>query len=250
MALIEVNNLSVEIKKKKILQGINFSVEKGEVTVLVGPSGSGKTTLLRTLNLLQEPSQGTIKIGGTSIDGRKINKKSTRSLRSESTMVFQQFNLFKNMTVIENVMAPLLLNKLAKWDEAHDIAASVLSEVGLVAFQDKYPSSLSGGQQQRVSIARAIAAKPSVVLLDEPTSALDPELVGSVLKTILALAKQHITMVIVTHEMEFARLIGNQIIFLENGQIVHKGSPDQVLSSNGPKRLNDFVNSVSKNNYL
>lgn len=250
MSLIEVKDLSVEIKQKKILQEINFSVEKGEVTVLVGPSGSGKTTLLRTLNLLQEPSQGIIKIGETSVDVSKINKKSTRSLRSESTMVFQQFNLFKNMTVIENVMAPLLLNKLAKWDEPHDIAKSVLLEVGLAKFQDKYPSSLSGGQQQRVSIARAIAVKPSVVLLDEPTSALDPELVGSVLKTILALAKQHITMVIVTHEMEFARLIGNQIIFLENGKIVHKGSPDKILSSDGPKRVSDFMNSVSTNNYL
>ncbi|MDF7627484.1 amino acid ABC transporter ATP-binding protein [Lactobacillaceae bacterium L1_55_11] len=245
MALIEVKNLSVTIKQKKILEDINFAVEDGEVTVLVGPSGSGKTTLLRTLNLLQQPAAGTIQIGQSTVDGRKLNKKSTRALRAESTMVFQQFNLFKNMTVIENVMAPLLLNKLAKWDEAHAVAEERLREVGLLEFADKYPSSLSGGQQQRVSIARAIAVKPAVVLLDEPTSALDPELVGSVLKTILELAKQHITMVIVTHEMDFARQIGNQIIFLEKGQIVHKGTPDEILSDQGPERVHNFLNSVS-----
>lgn len=245
MALIEVKNLSVSIHEKEILSNVNLSINEGEVTVLVGPSGSGKTTLLRCLNLLQRPTEGTIKIGNTQIDAKHLKKKDIHLLRKNSSMVFQQFNLFKNMTAVENIMAPLLLNKLATWEDAHSQAIDLLKNVELDMLAEQYPSKLSGGQQQRIAIARAIATKPEVVLLDEPTSALDPELVGSVLQTILRLAEQHITMVIVTHEMKFAKLIADQIVFIEKGEIIHQGNPESVLSEKGPKRVSDFMNSVT-----
>lgn len=227
------------------MKHINLQVEEGTVTAFVGPSGSGKTTLLRTLNLLQEPSDGAVSIAGITAEAKNITKKKIQLLRQNSAMVFQQFNLFKNMTVRQNVVSPLVFNGLASKKEAEKRAEKVIQQVGLQEVIDQYPVTLSGGQQQRVSIARAIAVKPKVILLDEPTSALDPELVESVLKTIASLASQHITMVLVTHEMEFARQIADNAVFIEDGQIVDQGPAKDILSGEGNGRISSFVNSLA-----
>lgn len=236
----------MKIGQKQILKHIDLTVEAGQVTAFVGPSGSGKTTLLRTLNLLQLPTTGTITIGGVTVAADQISKKTIKQVRQNSAMVFQQFNLFKNMTVKQNVAAPLILNGILKREQAEKEAQMVLEEVGLTQVADQYPATLSGGQQQRVSIARAIAVKPKVILLDEPTSALDPELVESVLNTISALAQKNITMVIVTHEMAFARQVANQAVFIEDGEILQQGPAAQLLSGNIPSRISSFVNSLEK----
>lgn len=244
MPLIQVNNLAVQFSKRKVLKNINLTVEEGSVTAIVGPSGSGKTTLLRTLNLLQTPSEGSVEVAGVQVEANKLNKAVTRQIRAQSTMVFQQFNLFKNLTALENVMSPLIYNKVATFDEAKAQALKVLRDFDLEKIADQYPVTLSGGQQQRVSIARAIVSKPKVVLFDEPTSALDPEMVSGVLNAIAKLAKQHITMVIVTHEIEFARQIADQAIFVEDGEILAQGPANEILSSTGSGRIADFVNSL------
>lgn len=223
---------------------MSFEIPEGSVTAIVGPSGSGKTTLLRTLNLLQLPSEGSLEIDGVVAEAGKINKRTIKQIRNSSTMVFQQFNLFKNLTALENVMSPLVYNKIAKFDEAKKRATYLLDSFGLSEIATQYPVTLSGGQQQRVSIARAIAVKPKVVLFDEPTSALDPEMVADVLNTIAILASQDITMVIVTHEIEFARQIANQAIFVEDGEILDQGPAKDILSEEGTGRIASFVNSL------
>ena len=230
----------MKIGQKQILKRINLDVEEGTVTAFIGPSGSGKTTLLRTLNLLQEPSEGTIEVNGTKIEAGKIDKRQVEELRQNSAMVFQQFNLFKNMTALENVAAPLILNGQLPKKEVRQLAREVLAEVGLEQVADQYPITLSGGQQQRVSI------KPKVILFDEPTSALDPELVGDVLQTIANLAKEHITMILVTHEMDFARQIADQAVFIEDGEIFDQGPASELLSGRGAGRISSFVNSLEK----
>lgn len=226
------------------MKHINLSVEPGTVTVFVGPSGSGKTTLLRTLNLLQEPTAGKVIVNGLTASAGQIDKTTVAEIRANSAMVFQQFNLFKNKTVLENVTAALTYSQGLSKKAAEASAKSVLAQIGLTEFSNQYPVTLSGGQQQRVSIARAIAVKPKVILFDEPTSALDPELVESVLNTIAQLAREKITMVIVTHEMEFARRIADQAIFIEDGEIKDQGPADQLLSGKKPGRISDFVNSL------
>lgn len=246
MSLIQISNLAVQFSQRKVLKNVNLSLEEGSVTAIVGPSGSGKTTLLRTLNLLQTPSEGTVTVAGVTVAAKHISKADVRKIRNQSTMVFQQFNLFKNLTALENVMSPLLYNKLAGFDEAKSKALEVLRDFGLEQIGDQYPVTLSGGQQQRVSIARAIVAKPKVVLFDEPTSALDPEMVSGVLTTIAKLAQQHITMVIVTHEIEFARQIADQAIFVENGEVLAQGPANEILATDGTGRIADFVNSLEK----
>ncbi len=233
------------IGQKQILKHINLTIEKGTVTAFVGPSGSGKTTLLRTLNLLQTPSEGSVKVAGVRAQAGQINKRVVQALRSHSAMVFQQFNLFKNLTVLQNVTAPLVYNGV-KAKDAERQALGVLESVGLGEAVDQFPVTLSGGQQQRVSIARAIVVKPKVILLDEPTSALDPELVESVLNTITVLAKQHITMVLVTHEMQFAKQIADQAVFIENGEIVKQGAAKTLLAGTGNDRISTFVNSFAQ----
>ncbi len=241
-----MKNLSVKIGQKQILKHIDLTVEAGQVTAFVGPSGSGKTTLLRTLNLLQLPTTGSITVGGVTVEADKISKQTIKRVRQNSAMVFQQFNLFKNMTVKQNVAAPLILNGILKRNQAEKEAQSVLKQVGLVDVAEQYPATLSGGQQQRVSIARAIGIKPKVILLDEPTSALDPELVESVLNTISALAQKNITMIIVTHEMAFARQVADQAVFIEDGEILQQGPAAELLSGNIPGRISSFVNSLEK----
>jgi len=235
----------VNIGQKQVLKHINLSAEEGSVTALVGPSGSGKTTLLRTLNLLQLPSEGSVTVGDITANAGQCHPKIIRDLRQNSAMVFQQFNLFKNMTVKDNVAKPLIFNGIATRKEAEKIALNVLNQVDLSGVVDQYPVTLSGGQQQRVSIARAIAIHPRVILLDEPTSALDPELVESVLQTIANLASKHVTMILVTHEMEFARQIADQAVFIENGEILDQGPAKNLLSGTRPGRISLFVNSLS-----
>lgn len=242
--MIKVKNLAVQFGKKKVLNNINLEIPEGSVTAIVGPSGSGKTTLLRTLNLLQLPSDGSIAIDDAQIDAQHIERAKIKQIRTKSTMVFQQFNLFKNLTALENVMSPLVYNKKTKLNEARKTALAVLKDFGLEKIAAQYPVTLSGGQQQRVSIARAIVAKPKVVLFDEPTSALDPELVAGVLNAIAKLAEQDITMVIVTHEIEFARQIADQAIFVEDGEIVDQGVAKELLSTQGNGRIANFVNSL------
>ena len=245
MSLIELKNLEVKIGNKKILKSINLSIEAGTVTAFVGPSGSGKTTLLRTINLLQLPSSGILKVGDTEVIGGKISKSDIYDIRSHSTMVFQQFNLFKNYTVLQNVVQPLILSGRFSKQQAESTAHESLEKVGLAAFEAQYPVTLSGGQQQRVGIARAIAFKPDIILFDEPTSALDPEMVDGVLQVIAALAKEKISMILVTHEMEFARKIADNIVFIENGEILTQGPADLLLSNDSSHdRVRAFVGSL------
>ncbi|MCV3762753.1 ATP-binding cassette domain-containing protein [Companilactobacillus farciminis] len=248
MTFIKVKNLSVKFGNKPVLKKINLTIPEGSVTAIVGPSGSGKTTLLRTLNLLELPTTGEIDIDGIKAKSKDITKKKIKDIRRKSTMVFQQFNLFKNLTALENVMSPLIYNKIASFDEAKEIALSILKKFDLKQIKDQYPATLSGGQQQRISIARALAVKPKVILFDEPTSALDPEMVADVLNVIAELASQNITMVIVTHEIEFARQIADQAVFVENGEIIASGLAKEVLSSEGKGRITDFVNSLENRN--
>ena len=245
MTLISLKNLDVTIGKKQILKNIDLEVEVGSVTVFIGPSGSGKTTLLRTINLLQKPIQGILRISNTEVDTSKLSKNDIREIRQYSTMVFQSFNLFKNFTVLENVYRPLILNGKYSKTEAKEIALQALKDVGLEKFASQYPATLSGGQQQRVAIARAVAFHPEVILFDEPTSSLDPEMVESVLQVIANLAKKNITMILVTHEMEFARKIADKAVFIENGEILTQGDAKILLSNEGSHdRVRSFVNSL------
>lgn len=245
MTLISLKNIDVTIGKKQILKNIDLEVEEGSVTVFIGPSGSGKTTLLRTINLLQKPSQGILRISNTEVDTSKLSKNAIREIRQYSTMVFQSFNLFKNFTVLENVYRPLIINGKYSKTEAKEISLQALKDVGLEKFASQYPATLSGGQQQRVAIARAVAFHPEVILFDEPTSSLDPEMVESVLQVIANLTKKSITMILVTHEMEFARKIADKAVFIENGEILTQGDAKILLSNEGSHdRVRSFVNSL------
>src|SRR5699024_5481372 len=217
--VLNLRNLNLSFHGNKVLEDINLEVKKGEVVTLIGPSGTGKTSLLRCINLLEKPDSGFISQGGLDYDFSSINKKETLNLRRKTAMVFQQYNLFKNKTAIENVMdAQMVVQKKSK-KEAYEKSMEELKRVGLEAKVDAYPNQLSGGQQQRVSIARALAVEPEVILFDEPTSALDPELVGEVLKSIEEVAKSGMTIMLVTHEMSFAQDISDKIVFMDRGRI-------------------------------
>lgn len=246
MSLIKIKDLGVTIGNKQILKNINLEIEEGSTTVFIGPSGSGKTTLLRTLNLLQQPTSGSITVADIEVDAPKIDQKIIKAVRTQSAMVFQQFNLFKNLTVEDNVASPLILNGILPKEQALAEARRILADLGLAKTAKQYPATLSGGQQQRVSIARAIAVKPKIILFDEPTSVLDPEMVGGVLTTIEALTKENITTVLVTHEMEFAKHIANQVVFLEDGEILETGSAKRLLIESKNERIDNFVNSLEK----
>lgn len=226
--MIELKNIHKYYKKHHVLKGINLNVNKGDVLVIIGPSGSGKTTLLRCMNYLEQPDEGTITIDGFQV-GTKASRKEILTLRRKTAMVFQHYNLFKNKTVLENVMEGLIVAQKKSVKEATEISLNYLDKVGLLDKIDRYPSQLSGGQQQRVGIARALALNPSVILFDEPTSALDPEIVGEILEIIKQIANEGITMVIVTHEISFARDVASRVVFMDNGQIVEEGTPEEVL---------------------
>ncbi|BAK15176.1 ABC-type polar amino acid transport system, ATPase component [Solibacillus silvestris StLB046] len=239
--MIKVENLHKHFGKLEVLKGIDYEVHEKEVVCVIGPSGSGKSTFLRCMNLLEEVTDGAIYIEGTKINDPKTN---INEIRTEVGMVFQQFNLFPHMSVIDNIMmAPMQIRQLNKAD-AEKLALELLDKVGLREKAYNYPQQLSGGQQQRVAIARALAMKPKVMLFDEPTSALDPEMVKEVLEVMKNLAKEGMTMVVVTHEMGFAREVGDRVLFMDGGYIVEQGHPDDVFGNPQNERTKAFLGKV------
>ena len=239
--MLKLTNVHKSFDKTEVLKGISLNVEKGSVTAIIGPSGAGKTTLLRCINFLEKADSGSLDFDNLHIDLGKVSKKTMLEVRRKTAFVFQNYNLFANMTALENVMEGLVTARKVPKAQAKDIALKALEKVGLKDKADFYPSSLSGGQQQRVGIARAIAVNPEVILFDEPTSALDPELTGEVLSVIRQLATEGTTMVIVTHEMSFARDTADKIIFMDKGVIVEEGSPAEIFTSPKEARTRQFL---------
>ncbi|WP_296695847.1 amino acid ABC transporter ATP-binding protein [Ruminococcus sp.] len=248
MAMLDVKNLSKSFGSLEVLKDISFNVEKGEVVAIIGPSGSGKSTLLRCINQLERADGGIINVCGTDMlvkntKGKTVyaDTKTLRDIRLKTGLVFQNFNLFPHMTVLRNITeAPVYVLKDDK-AKAREKAMALLKKMGLESKDKAYPCELSGGQQQRVSIARALALNPDILFFDEPTSALDPELTGEILKVIKELAKDGMTMVIVTHEMAFARDVADKVIFMENGYIVEMGAPEQLFGENASERVKQFL---------
>lgn len=238
---VHVENLRKDFGKNTVLKDISVDISEGEVVCVIGPSGSGKSTFLRCLNRLEEPTGGEITVDGYKINDKKIN---INKVRENIGMVFQHFNLFANMNVLDNLMlAPVDLKKASK-DEAKATAMRLLDTVGLADKANSFPSQLSGGQKQRVAIARALAMSPDIMLFDEPTSALDPEMVGEVLAVMKQLAKDGMTMVVVTHEMGFAREVADRVLFMDGGYILEEGTPEQIFSNPKHPRTIDFLNKV------
>ena len=236
--IIEIKNLHKYFGKNEVLKGIDLDIKKGEVVVIIGPSGSGKSTFLRSMNLLEKPTKGVISFEGVDITDKNND---IFKMREKMGMVFQQFNLFPNMTVKENItLSPIKTKGVSKAD-ADAKAMELLEKVGLKDKADAYPTSLSGGQQQRIAIARGLAMDPDVLLFDEPTSALDPEMVGEVLKTMQELSGTGLTMIIVTHEMEFARDVSDRVIFMDKGVIAEQGSPEQIFENPKEERTKEFL---------
>ena len=227
--MIEVRGLKKSFGANTVLNGIDLRIEKGEIVTIIGPSGAGKTTLLRTLNWLEVPDEGTVSISGASIDAKTATKKQISALRSKSAMVFQHYNLFANRTALQNVTESLICVKKMDKAQARDRGLALLDRVGLLDKADTYPSFLSGGQQQRVGIARALAVDPDVILFDEPTSALDPEWVGEVLSVMNEIAREGMTMVVVSHEMRFVQSVSTRVVLLDGGSILEDGAPDDLL---------------------
>ncbi|MGP6139404.1 MULTISPECIES: amino acid ABC transporter ATP-binding protein [unclassified Jeotgalibaca] len=238
---VKVTDLKKNFGENEVLKSINAEIVEGEVVCIIGPSGSGKSTFLRCLNGLEEISGGHVEIDNVDLTDPKIN---INKVREEIGMVFQHFNLFPHLTVAQNItLAPVELKRMTK-EEAHSKAAELLEIVGLSEKIDVYPNSLSGGQKQRVAIARALAMNPDIMLFDEPTSALDPEMVGEVLEVMKRLAREGMTMIVVTHEMGFAREVGDRVIFMDGGFIVEEGTPEEIFKNAKHPRTQDFLNKV------
>ena len=249
--LIEIEHLSKNFPGgTEVLKDISLEIHKGDIVAIIGPSGTGKSTLLRCLNYLTVPSEGKIRIGECTVDAKSHTKEEVYALRRKSSMVFQQFNLFKNKTALENVMEALTKVQKMPKAEAEEISKRLLEQVGMGDRMDFYPSKLSGGQQQRVGIARALAVNPEVILFDEPTSALDPEWVKEVLATIQEVAKEGRTMLIVTHEISFARQVANRILFMEEGKIQVDAPPEEFFSDTKQERLQQFLSFVRREEEL
>lgn len=241
--MISIKGLHKQFGQLEVLKGIDLEVEKGSVVVVIGPSGSGKTTMLRCLNVLETPTKGAISIEGQNLDfSTSVLKKNIASFRRLTGMVFQSYHLFPHKTAIENVMEGPIIVKGEKKDTARKKALELLEKVGLGDKVDSYPAQLSGGQQQRVGIARALAMEPKVMLFDEPTSALDPELVGDVLKVMKDLAEEGMTMIVVTHEMRFAREVADEVIFMDHGVIVERNAPEAFFTNPKEERTRKFLN--------
>jgi polar amino acid transport system ATP-binding protein len=251
MNIVSIKNANKNFGENPVLKNINLSIKKGEIVSIIGPSGSGKSTLLRSIILLEQINSGSIAIEGTTIIGfdnnnnkMDISKEDIRKSTLKMGMVFQNFNLFPHKSVLENIIeAPIIVNKMNK-NEAVNLAIKLLDKVGLADKKDSFPSQLSGGQKQRVAIARALAMNPEIILFDEPTSALDPELVGEVLNVIKELASEKMTMIIVTHEMFFAKEISDRIIFMDKGEILEDSSPKKIFTNPSHDRIKDFMNKI------
>lgn len=242
--MLEVEHVSKKFKDHQVLVDVNLKVNQGDVVVILGPSGSGKTTFLRCLNHLEKADTGRLTLGGKEYDLSKLSKKEILEIRQKTAFVFQHYNLFANKTALENILEGLVVARKIPKEEAIQRAESALEKVGLLAYKDYYPSQLSGGQQQRIGIARAIAVKPDVILLDEPTSALDPELVGDVLAVMKQLAHEGVTMVVVTHEMSFARDVANHVIFMDGGHIIEENEPHEFFNSPKEERTKQFLSRI------
>lgn len=241
--IVEIQNLSKAFGNNQVLKDIHLDIKENEVVAIIGPSGTGKSTFLRMLNYLDEPTSGKITVGDVTIDAENYSKQEVQQLRLQSSMVFQNYNLFKNMTAIENVMESLVTVRNVEKSEARQIALEQLEKVGLANRQDAYPSQLSGGQQQRVGIARALAVNPKVLLFDEPTSALDPMLVAEVLQTIKQLVETgNVTMLLVTHEISFAKDVASRVLFMNESQIAADGTPQEILENPADETLQQFLN--------
>ncbi len=246
MGILTAQDITKSFGKLEVLKGVSLDVEQGEVIGIIGPSGSGKSTFLRCLNHLELINGGTVRIDGEAIVENGVYKKDgeVRRICRKTGMVFQNFNLFPHLTVLKNIIhAPVMINNVPK-EEAVKTAEQLLDKVGLSSKADTYPNQLSGGQKQRVAIARALAMNPKIMLFDEPTSALDPELTGEVLKVIKDLTKEHMTMLIVTHEMGFAREVADRVLFMDEGVILKEGTPQEIFESGDNQRICDFVRKV------
>ena len=242
--MLEVKDLHKSFGTNQVLKGIDFSVNEGEVIAVIGSSGSGKTTMLRCLAFLEKADKGTFTFDDFTKDITKVTKKEIKDLRMKMGFVFQSFNLFRNKTALENVMEGLVVARKMPKADAKKISLEMLQRVGMLERQNYYPDQLSGGQQQRVAIARALAANPEIILFDEPTSALDPELTGEVLEVMVKLAKEGTTMVVVTHEMEFARQVADKVIFMEGGVIVEAGTAEEVLTNPKSEKTRHFLRRI------
>lgn len=239
--VVSIKNLQKAFGDNVVLRDIDLDVHKGEVVVVLGPSGSGKSTMLRCINRLEHPTSGSIVVEGVDVCAKGVD---LNKVRTHLGMVFQQFNLFAHMTVLQNVMlGPVDVLGVSK-DEARERAMDLLSRVGVAEQADKVPAQLSGGQQQRVAIARSLAMQPKAMLFDEPTSALDPEMINEVLEVMVRLAQQGMTMIVITHEMNFARRVADRVVFMADGQIVETGTPDEFFDHPQTKRAQDFLNSI------
>ncbi|EIC76605.1 amino acid ABC transporter ATP-binding protein [Streptococcus oralis] len=239
--MLQVEHIAKTFGERQVLEDVNLQVNQGDVVVILGPSGSGKTTFLRCLNHLEKADSGRLTLAGKTYDLAKLSKKDILEIRKKTAFVFQHYNLFANKTALENILEGLIVARKVPKEEALKRAESALEKVGLLVYKDYYPSQLSGGQQQRIGIARAIAVKPEVILLDEPTSALDPELVGDVLDVLKQLAGEGVTMVVVTHEMGFARDVANHVIFMDGGRIVEENNPHDFFSRPQEERTKQFL---------
>lgn len=240
--MIKVTDLHKNFGELAVLKGIDFQADTGEVIVIIGPSGMGKSTFLRCINYIERPEKGIIEIDNVKVDAEKCTEKEIKQLRLKTSMVFQNYNIFKNKTVIENVMLPMTSVQKIEKEIAKEKALQYLDQVGLLDKVNEYPSRLSGGQQQRVGIARAMAVNPKLILLDEPTSSLDPELVLGILDILRNLANEHKrTMIIVTHEMSFAKEIADRIIFMDDGRIIEEGTPKKIFSNPQNERTKRFL---------
>lgn len=242
--MVQLNNIHKSFGENEILKGINMNIKKGEIVAILGPSGSGKTTLLRCINFLEKADCGSVAVDDFKVDYKTGSKKDIRKLRGKTAMVFQLYNLFRNKTILENVMEGLLVVKKMPKSEAKKISIQALENVGLGNRLNNYPIQVSGGQQQRAGIARALVLNPEVILFDEPTSALDPELVGEVLNSIKEVAKTGITMIIVTHEMAFARDVATHVVFMEDGVVVEEGPPKKIFNNPKEARTRQFLSRI------
>ncbi|MGC6568894.1 amino acid ABC transporter ATP-binding protein [Streptococcus sp. VTCC 12886] len=242
--MIQASGIEIAFNGQQILKGVDLQVSSGEVVVILGPSGSGKTTLLRSLNFLESVDMGRLFFDDENYDLTNISQKEIASIRKRTSYVFQNYNLFVNKTALQNVTEGLIIARKMVKKDAEQIGMAALDKVGLSDKYDFYPSQLSGGQQQRVGIARAIATSPEVIYFDEPTSALDPELIGEVLEVMIQLAKEGMTMIIVTHEIGFAREVADRVVFMEGGQIVIEGSPEDILNQPKETRIQQFLSRI------